>query len=147
MTAPRKSATGTRGRPFQPGNPGKPKGARNRATRALEALMDGSVEDVAKAVITAAKTGDTSAARLVLERVMPARKDTPIMIELPAMTDPDGLLQAGERVLGAMAAGDLTPAEADAVFALIERQRRIVETVEIVRRLTALEEGNSDGGE
>lgn len=140
MSTPRKNAGKTRGKPFAPGNPGRPKGARNRATRTLEALMDGSVQDVAKAVIAAAKGGDTSAARLVLERVMPARKDTPVTLALPDMKDAAGLLEAGNRVLDAMAGGDLTPAEADAVFALIERQRRIVETVEIERRLAALEE-------
>jgi len=140
MSMPRKNAGKTRGKPFAPGNPGRPKGARNRATLTLEKLMDGSVEDVAKAVITAAKSGDTSAARLVLERIMPARKDSPVMLALPDMKDAAGLLEAGNRVLEAMAGGELTPAEADAVFALIERQRRIVETVEIERRLSALED-------
>lgn len=140
MTTPRKNAGKTRGKPFAPGNPGRPKGARNRATLTLEKLMDGSVEDVAKAVIMAAKSGDTSAARLVLERIMPARKDSPVMLALPDMKDAAGLLEAGNRVLEAMAGGELTPAEADAVFALIERQRRIVETVEIERRLSALED-------
>ncbi|MDR6710399.1 hypothetical protein J2X73_004806 [Novosphingobium sp. 1748] len=140
MTTPRKNAGKTRGKPFAPGNPGRPKGARNRATLTLEKLMDGSVEDVAKSVIMAAKSGDTSAARLVLERIMPARKDSPVMLALPDMKDAAGLLEAGNRVLEAMAGGELTPAEADAVFALIERQRRIVETVEIERRLSALED-------
>jgi len=140
MTTPRKNAGKTRGKPFAPGNPGRPKGARNLTTLTLEKLMDGSVEDVAKSVIMAAKSGDTSAARLVLERIMPARKDSPVMLALPDMKDAAGLLEAGNRVLEAMAGGELTPAEADAVFALIERQRRIVETVEIERRLSALED-------
>jgi hypothetical protein len=50
---PRNSAGKTRGRPFEAGNPGKPKGARNRATRAAEALLDGESEGEVGAQIIA----------------------------------------------------------------------------------------------
>ncbi len=139
MTSPRKNAGNTRGKPFAPGNPGKPKGARNRATRALEALLGDSAEDVARAVIRAARNGDTAAARLVLERVLPARRDHPLEIDLPPIIGAEGLLAAGGAVLSAVAQGDLTPAEGDGLMTLIERQRRLVEVTELETRITALE--------
>lgn len=126
--------------PGNSGNPdGKPKGARNLAIRALETLMGDSAEDVAKAIIRAAQTGDTSAARLVLERVMPARKDNPITITLPVINGPDSLQDAGKAVLAAVAGGEITPNEGDALMTLIERQARIAETANLEARITALE--------
>lgn len=139
MTEQRKNARSTRGRPFQPGNPGRPKGSRNRAITALETLMGNSAEDVARAVIKAAEQGDTSAARLVLERVMPARKDSPVSISLPSINGAAGLVEAGQAILAAVSAGEITPAEADALMSLIERQRRVVETADLEARLAALE--------
>lgn len=138
--APRKIATNTRGKPFQPGNPGKPKGARNRATKALETLLGNSAEDVAMAVIRAARNGDTAAARLVLERVLPARKDQPLEIDLPPISGAESLLAAGGTVLKAVAEGELTPAEGDGLMTLIERQRRLVEATELETRIAALEQ-------
>ncbi|MDE1915010.1 MAG: hypothetical protein KGJ57_05005 [Sphingomonadales bacterium] len=101
--------------------------------------MGNSAEDVAMAVIKAAENGDTSAARLVLERVMPARKDSPITIDLPAVDGAVGLVEAGQAIIAAVASGEITPAEADALMSLIERQRRIVETADLDARLAALE--------
>ena len=145
MSTPRKNATGTRGKPFAPGNPGKPKGARNRATRALEELLGENAEAVARAVITAAKKGDTAAARLVLERVIPARKDMPVAIDLPVIADASGLVAAGNALLAAVSAGDITPGEAEAVMGLLERQRRLVETEDLAQRIADLERGAGNG--
>jgi hypothetical protein len=142
MTEPENAGRDQAGRfvPGASGNPrGKPQGTRNRAIAALETLMGNSAEDVALAVIKAAEAGDTAAARLVLERVMPARKDSPIAIELPAVDGAAGLVEAGQAILAAVAAGEITPNEADALMSLIERQRRIVETADLEARLAALE--------
>ena len=49
------------------GNPaGKPPGARNRATLAAEALLDGEAEALTRKAIERAKEGDSVALRLVL---------------------------------------------------------------------------------
>jgi hypothetical protein len=63
MNAPRKYATKTRGRPFQPGNAGKPK---DKATLAAEALLDGEAEALTRTPIELAKAGDTIALRLTV---------------------------------------------------------------------------------
>ena len=55
---------------FQKGhscNPnGKPKGARNKATLAAEALLDGEAEAITRKAIEKAKEGDMAAIRLCL---------------------------------------------------------------------------------
>jgi Family of unknown function (DUF5681) len=55
------------GRPFEPGqsgNPaGRPKGSRNKATLAVEALLDGEAEEITRKAIELAKKGDLAAIR------------------------------------------------------------------------------------
>jgi hypothetical protein len=50
-----------------------PQGSRNKATIALEKLMEGGAEAIVQAVVDAAANGDIAAARLVLDRVVPVR--------------------------------------------------------------------------
>jgi len=62
----------------QSGNPsGRPVGARNRATLAMESLLDGEAEAITSKAIELAKKGDGPALRLCMERIMPARRDRP----------------------------------------------------------------------
>lgn len=128
-----------RGR-FGPGNPGRPKGARHKATRAAEALLDGEAEALTRKAIEAALAGDTTALRLCLDRVLPARKGRPIQFDLGEIGDASDLADASRRLLEAVAAGDLTPEEAQAVGSVIEATRRMLETEELERRIVALEE-------
>ena len=66
---PRKNASKTRGKPFQPGNPGRPKGARHKTTLAIETLLDGEAESLTRKAIEMAKGGDMTALRLCLDRI------------------------------------------------------------------------------
>jgi hypothetical protein len=69
--------------PGQSGNPaGKPKGTRNRATVAAEALLEGEAEMLTRKAIELGLSGDTTALRLCLERLMPPRKDRSISFSL-----------------------------------------------------------------
>src|SRR4030095_7662499 len=81
----RKNAANTRGRPFQPGNSGRPKGARNKTTLAVEALLDGEAEALTRKAVEVALSGDVTALRLCLDRIVPARKDRPVMFTLPKL--------------------------------------------------------------
>src|SRR5690349_11329736 len=100
---PRKNVANTRepprGRPFAPGNPGRPPGARNKATRALEALLEGEAEDITRTAIALAKGGDTVALRLCLERLLPPRKDRPVAFALPEINTPADLPRATAALL------------------------------------------------
>jgi len=143
MTGSRKNAGNTRGRPFEPGNPGKPRGARHRLTVLAETLMEEDAAEVVRSVITAAKAGDMTAARLVLERIVPPRKGCPVVFDLPPVESAADVLVALGSVVQAVAEGTLTPDEGTIVAGLLESKRRAIETVEIERRLAALEEGKT----
>ena len=68
------------------GNPkGKPKGARNKSTLAAEALLEGSLEKICKKIEEEALNGNMQAAKMILERFLPPRKDRCIEIDLPSI--------------------------------------------------------------
>lgn len=138
-SAPRKNATKTRGKPFEPGNPGRPKGARHKATIAAEALLDGEADALTRKAIDMAKAGDTVALRLCLERLVPPRKDRPILVELPAIVDAKDHPVVIASIFAAVADGEITPSEAQALAAVLEQHRRSIEIAEVVTRLEALE--------
>ena len=104
-----------RGRPFQKGqsgNPaGKPRGCRSKAALLAEALFDGETEKIVRKAIELALTGDVTALRMVLDRIVPPRRDRLISIELPRMLEAGDAAKAMSAIANAVASGDLTPAE------------------------------------
>jgi hypothetical protein len=136
---PRNSAGKTRGRPFEAGNPGKPKGARNRATRAAEALLDGESEELTRKAIELAKAGDGTALRLCLERLIPARRDRPVSFDLPAIETANDAAKAMGAILQAVADGEISPSEGAEIARLLESFTKALEIAEFEQRLTALE--------
>ena len=130
--------------PGQSGNPaGKPKGARNHATRAAQALIDGQAEQVVEKALELALSGDGPILKAILDRLCPPRKDSPIRVELPPLACAADLPLATEAVLAAVAEGELTPSEATSIAGLIEAHRRALETSDLANRIEALEANRS----
>jgi hypothetical protein len=130
--------------PGQSGNPrGRPDGSRNRVTIAVETLLDGEGEALTRKVVELAKDGDMMALRLCLDRICPPRKERPVRIRLPKVETPNDTVDAIATILEAVSAGDITPGEAQQLAALVEGQRRVLETNELEARITALEKGQS----
>lgn len=134
-----------RGRPFEPGksgNPsGRPKGSRNATTRLVEAMFEGEAEEVARKAIELAKAGDGPVLRAVLDRLAPARKDAPIILDLPFVESAADAKAAAAAVIAAVASGEISPSEGGAVMSLLSAQRAIIETQELEARIAALEAG------
>ena len=137
----RKNAETTRGRPFEEGNPGRPKGSRNKATLAAQELLDGEAQALTRKAIEVALGGDTTALRLCLERIAPPRRECTLSFELPdVVAGVDGVPSALAKVIGAVAAGELTPGEGRAMSDLLDKYRQAVESAELELRFAALEE-------
>ena len=124
---------------FADGNPGKPKGARHKVSRAVEELLQGEADGLTRKAIEMALDGDTTALRLCLERIAPARKDAPVSFELPEMTNASEAVQVASAVLSSVADGDITPLEGATVMGLVENYRRVLETSEFDARIAAME--------
>ena len=114
-------------------------GSRHRATMIFDRIGADAGASVLKAVVRAAEQGDMAAARIVLDRAWPARRGRPVRLELPAMRTAADLAAALSAVTGAVGRGDLSPEEGAAVAAVLEAQRRAIETQELERRIAALE--------
>jgi|tagenome__1003787_1003787.scaffolds.fasta_scaffold19026350_1 hypothetical protein len=128
-------------KPGQSGNPaGKRPGTRNRATRALEELLDGEAEALTRKAIAMALAGDLTALRLCLERILPPLKSRPVSFELPAINDAEDARAASAALLSAVAAGSLTPADAAEIGKLIDAYVKAIEVTEVLARLGKLEQ-------
>ena len=132
-----------RGRPFQKGksgNPkGKPKGKRNKATMMAEALLDGQTEQLIQKAIEMALEGDTVALRICLDRILPPRRDRPIRLTLPPMQSAQDTVTAMSHIIEAATTGQIDPYQAQNLAALVENQRKAVETLDLEQRIAALE--------
>ncbi|MBL8374912.1 DUF5681 domain-containing protein [Accumulibacter sp.] len=127
-------------KPGRSGNPaGRPKGSRNRVTLVALAAMEEGADAIARKIVDMAKEGDISAARLVLERLVPPAKERPIFLNLPDTSSANGVAQAQSAILQAVAAGDLLPGEAATLAGIVEARRKAVETLELEQRISALE--------
>ena len=127
---------------FTAGNSGRPKGSRNRASLAIESLLEGQVEALTQTAVRRALAGDSVALRLCMERIAPAPKDKPVIFGLPKMKSAVDASKAAAGVLTAVSEGDLTPIEATRVMGLIDSYRRTLELTEIESRLQVLEADN-----
>ena len=124
---------------FSAGNSGRPRGSRNKATLAIESLLEGQAEALAQAAIIKALEGDSVALRLCMDRIAPAPKDHPVSFSIPKMNNAMDASEAAGSVLTAVSEGELTPIEATRVMGLIDSYRRTLELTEIEKRLQALE--------
>ena len=129
---------------FAPGKPGRPRGARHKTTLAIEEILDGEADVLTRKAVELAMDGDTTALRLCLERIAPARKDAPVRFDLPSIETAEDASRAAQAVLRAVSEGDITPAEGAAVMALVESYRRTLELTEFEARLKKLEDQQCD---
>ena len=132
-----------RGRPFEPGNKlgrGRPKGSRNKSKSPGQGLFDEYAEHLIRKTISLGLAGDTHALRLCIERISPARRDTVIQMNLPAIRKAEDLDKAADKVTQSMRRGKITPVEAGRVMHNLESRLRIFETVVLAGRLEKVEE-------
>jgi len=132
-----------RGRPFPTGNAagsGRPTGSRNKTTQAAQGLLSEYAEPVTKKCLTMAMHGDSTAMRLVMERILPARRSAPLQFKLPKMESLSDIPKGAQAILTAVAKGRLTMDEGDRLMALLERYGRVLETIVILPRLEAVEQ-------
>ena len=97
----------TRFRPGESGNPGgRPKGSRNKATLAMEALLDGDGEEITRKAIDLAKDGDMGAIRVCMDRIAPPRRDRHVHFALPKMRKARDAVGASAAIVQAVSGGE-----------------------------------------
>lgn len=129
------------------GNPkGKPKGARNKSTLAAEALLEGSLDKICKRVEEEALNGNMQAAKMILDRFIPVRKDRVIKIDLPMIKTYEDVLLAIGYVVNGVGNGTISPSEGESLSRTIDIYSKALEINQLEHRLDELErQVNLDG--
>ena len=142
--AERKKAPPHAWKPGQSGNPrGKSAGCRNKATVMVTKLMEADAKEIVMVIINAAKKGDLTAAKMVLDRLAPPVRERAIYLALPDTSTVAGISHAQQAILAAVAAGEILPAEGTALTGIVESRRRAVETVDLEHRIAELEKSHA----
>ena len=124
---------------FSKGNkasPGRTPG-RSKVSELREKLAQ-DVDAVISIVREQALAGDPQAIRLLLDRVLPSLRP----VELPTPLDlPEGnLAQQAHAVVQAIAHGDIAPSQAAQIITALGGVAKIIETTDLLDRITKLEE-------
>lgn len=121
---------------WQKGQSGNPGGRGSRESQ-LRAALDKGAADAIKTVLAAAKEGDMTACRLILERCVPVRKAQiePVMFNC----DTTDFSQAAMSVVSAISRGEVSPDVGATILAGIGNAMKIKEVDELERRIIELE--------
>ena len=123
---------------FKKGTSGNPTG-RPRSRAKIEplrlALYD-VVPEIIDTLVASAKAGDTTASKLILERVLPALKSQSLPVQLPIA---DNLADQGSEIIKAIMAGQIPPDIGSQLITALAAQGRLIELEEISERLQKIE--------
>jgi hypothetical protein len=124
----------------QSGNPaGKKPGTRHKATLAAQELLEGDLQAITRVCIDKAKGGNLVACKLILDKLIPNRRERAIDLQLPKLGGTAEIPQALADALEAVAQGKITPGEGQTVAAMLEIYRKSLETTDLLARIMALE--------
>lgn len=124
------------------GNPdGRPKGTGHRQ-QLFKTLVEPYKDALFDTAVKLALGGNESMLRLFLERMLPVKPiDDIITIEIPKIdsNNVSALTVWGEAILQAVLQGEMTPDQGDSIMAIIEAQRKNIETSDLALRLIEIE--------
>src|SRR5260370_31303727 len=139
-----------RGRPFEPGDQlsrGRPRGSRNKRSWRSQQLLEAYGEAIVNKALVLALQGDAPLLRTFLAYLLRRPADRPVETGPLPMGNGEELSKTSENVLKRVSWGRLGLGDAQAVTALIEGHRRVLETEEIERRVKSLEQLKTDNSE
>ena len=126
------------------GNPsGRPLGSRNQATLLMEGLLEGEAELLIRKTIDLAKSGDTRALGLCLDRLMPPRKDRFVLFDFIPVRSLHDIPKGMMCIMSAISEGSITPQEGETLSRILTEHANALNTADLQRRVEKLEEGPS----
>jgi hypothetical protein len=123
---------------FKSGESGNPKGrtpAHITATKVRKSLADDLPAILAK-LTELAKQGDTTAIKLILDRVCPAIKPQALPVNLPIV---ESLAGQGQEVIRATMTGKIAPDIGAQLITALSNQGKLIEFQELADRLARIE--------
>ncbi len=120
--------------PFAPGESGNPAGrafgSRNRKTLLMEALLEGDGENLTQRLIQKAMSGDATALRLCVDRLIAPRRDRPVPIPLPPLRSAKDVGASVAEIHAGMGAGTVTPREALELLRALDKMAATLKATE-----------------
>jgi hypothetical protein len=130
------------GKPFEIGNKlgkGRPPGSRNKKTRFLQSLQIHGDAIIDKAKLMAL-SGDRTAMRLCMERLIPVPKAPESRFRLPnEMKTPADLMNVLPSVIKETSKGHLSASEAESIARVVDTHLHTMDRGEFDERIRALE--------
>lgn len=123
---------------FPPGTSGNPSGRPKSANAELRKRLAKDGEKIIQAVVDQALEGDMTAAKIILDRILPPLRPTAAPVNVP--TPPDAnLTDTAQAILNAAAQGHIPADTASQLITATANLTRINELEELKPRLEALE--------
>ena len=146
-----------RGRPFKPGQSGnlagRPRGSRNKTTLAAEALLEGEAETLNSCLhrTSQGRRLDRAAYRhggvVVMERICAPVRERAIHIDVPSVASASDLPIALDRIIGAVASGEISPSEGLTLSSIVLSAGRAFELGDFAGRLAEIERRLGDASD
>ena len=123
-----------------PNPEGRPKGSGVRQ-KLFNDLVLPHKEKLIETSVNLALSGNEAMLKLLLEKLLPAKpSDEPIQFTLPdSMNKQESVLVVCLEILKAIERQELTPEQGKALASILETHRRLIETTELVARLSEIE--------
>ena len=123
---------------FKPGQSGNPKGRPKNKTPATilrKSIID-DMPEIIKTLVALAKGGDVAAAKILLDRCVPALKPQAMPICLPVN---GSLAEQGKEIVKATMAGKIPPDIGSQLITALSNQGKLIELQELTERLSRIE--------
>jgi hypothetical protein len=123
---------------FEKGKSGNVKGrppSHITAARVRKDLAD-DLPDILTKLVELAKQGDTTAIKLILDRLCPAIKPQALPVNLPIV---ESLAEQGQEVIRATMTGKIPPDIGSQLITALSNQGKLVEFQELAERLARIE--------
>ena len=118
-----------------PNPSGRPRDTRTQALR--QAILE-EVPELIQTLLAQAKAGDTTASKLLLDKVLPSLKPTsePVIFDIASN---DSLANVAQSIIDEIARGSIAPDIGSQLISALAGQCKIIETTEILQKIEALE--------
>lgn len=125
---------------FKKGQSGNPSGRKKGLTPRgkFRQQVDDALPPIVDELVKSARAGDMAAAKMILDRCIPALKPTSDSATLKLKAGAD-LVARGEAIITAATSGELPIEQAKTLMDILSAQRAIVEQNEVVQRLESIE--------
>jgi hypothetical protein len=129
-------------KPGQSGNPaGPPTGRKKSITMLSDEILNDACKEIMESIRDRAIGGDPTAMQVTARYFGIVRKGRRVNIGLPTINTPEDVLKALQHIQVKVAQELISAEEAQDFIDLVRAQQSAIETVELVKRIAALEQG------